>query len=1692
MKRAARKQVKKFGKGGLNRYASMMADKLKSPKMSPTERDRIQRAVDQGFTNIVYHSTDTPWDEIDLNYTDVGLHAGTPTQAANRALDKAIEAKLQERREQGQYIDTTNVLPLAYRPGKTLRMPDVGEFKDAYTTLLDMRTAPELRGQGWMHTLFDDVDLQKNAYPGKQSKDWLDSIENRMALAEIRQNLRDQGFRQIVYPNTHENAYGELTNLLPEYQDRLDQLSRNADALYQKSLSMRPQAPQPGATEQEIEAFLHPRDPLSYLNPEEAALYNKYRNEMERIEFSPGAYETGESIIFLDPADVRSVYANFAPEAAQETGLGKKQGGPVYDPSRINQMVDDLLDPMYEFEPYDDEAYEVQQFAKGGLPTPQRQWLKDAVENEVKRFQQTTAGGMDPQQALQQLQQSMQEADFQALPEGTRNAFQRSQEDLQRKAALNAWLGGTATKYIKRDYGTEQDPLTQLQMRHAEGEWPPRAAQGVLGRPPQVMGLYETTASRYTDPRAYGDSLRYNEEVLQSNPWLRNLPADQPIYRAVDVDALGMPHLVDEIQNAMNPSAGLPRNLQIRPESLQRMSFPQASELVGKINQYRAEQMAAANAQRATNPATQLVKQYPEGYRWVQITPDADIPEGWERLNSGDYKMPDGTITSRGWAERAVGDALKYEGDTMGHCVGGYCDSVMSGASRIYSLRDAQGMPHVTIEAVPEFHPEEADFDEYWNALKPRLREQGEIPDRNEWFDKYLESTSDFAEQAAKLLGNRQRIIQIKGKGNRAPVDQYVPFVQDFVRSQDWTDVQELNNARLRDATREFSGRPQPQQRYMTDAEYDDYLLQLLRDEQAPGMKEGGDVKKKSMLDELAEAVLAGSAGFGAQVTPDEYGNRGLVSATLSTPELLGLIPGGAQYIPAASGVASADYDEHLNNMLARYGLAESADLDTLDKFALAMGETVGQIPILPARGAAALKRFAPALFEARTIPGARAVDMVTRPVRAAAEYFSPTAEISPSMLAAATGIGGGLRTYFGNDPIAEPSNDADYDDLMQMLRRNAAIDLPSTRELTAKLPARPVDRRFSYEPPRFGFADGGAVEMSKGGLGRQTLQQKAKALGFPSTGSTEQLERLVRAAEADPQTWTQEDFDLLAPHLAIHQDIRPGSAERVESILSEGLRSGMVDPVRNMLSGDFTWARGLRDTDAYLMPYGSLKYQSKDNPRLAPGNMPMLHFRPEPNESMYDAIRRSGKRPVVTKAKGGLVYDPARIESMVNELMEPQKLAKGGLPTPPKGPGKDVPRGRMPDAEAGRIAGAVEEGQRLPVREGPLPAGMARESVVMPGEVGYDIRFDPRVNEQEKLQSSVFRYQEPQAVEIPEISIFDLEGRPFILGMADRTAAGKYLTGINDIDFDIPVGLEGGQGFMFYNPGRVWAADKGPVSAFLNAARRMDEDPLFLPFRMAPTGGDYAHMTAETMLAAARNNMSKKNIKAANSLIRQVIPDFKGIEDIQSIRQSSSASGDQRKAFLGIMDKEFRDKGGLNIGQARLAVSEPEQYQAMDLGLQNVGTIFRGQPRVAPSGHGTYAAAMPGGGLGVLKEKGISAFELLPELVEKRDINIARPGPTEAYTIRRGIRSGVITEDILRQIEKRLAERMGFAQGGLAVAALMPDEQSAEIDAAVDSILAESAATGVSPQDVLLQYVAPIEARAHGGLATYKEMIGA
>jgi hypothetical protein len=52
------------------------------------------------------------------------------------------------------------------------------------------------------------------------------------------------------------------------------------------------------------------------------------------------------------------------------------------------------------------------------------------------------------------------------------------------------------------------------------------------------------------------------------------------------------------------------------------------------------------------------------------------------------------------WVDVKGSDALSLEGNIMGHCVGGsnYCNAVNKGTTKIISLRDKKGFPHVTIE----------------------------------------------------------------------------------------------------------------------------------------------------------------------------------------------------------------------------------------------------------------------------------------------------------------------------------------------------------------------------------------------------------------------------------------------------------------------------------------------------------------------------------------------------------------------------------------------------------------------------------------------------------------------------------------------------------------------------------------------------------------------------------------------------------------------------------------------------------------------------------------------------------------------------------------------------------------------------------------------------------------------------------
>jgi len=151
--------------------------------------------------------------------------------------------------------------------------------------------------------------------------------------------------------------------------------------------------------------------------------------------------------------------------------------------------------------------------------------------------------------------------------------------------------------------------------------------------------------------------------------------------------------------------------------------------------------------------------------------------------------------------------------------------------------------------------------------------------------------------------------------------------------------------------------------------------------------------------------------------------------------------------------------------------------------------------------------------------------------------------------------------------------------------------------------------------------------QIAPKGIKRSEIQAEAKSLGLPSSGKTKEIQELINIVKSDPRTWTQEQYTLIRPHLAIHQDFRPGSAERSESIMREGLRSGMVDYLEPMEKGQYSFAKGLVGSDAYLFPTRGLKFKSASDPHLAPGNIPLFRIKPKKGQNIYEAIVSTAER---------------------------------------------------------------------------------------------------------------------------------------------------------------------------------------------------------------------------------------------------------------------------------------------------------------------------------------------------------------------------------------------------------------------------------------------------------------------------------
>lgn len=390
--------------------------------------------------------------------------------------------------------------------------------------------------------------------------------------------------------------------------------------------------------------------------------------------------------------------------------------------------------------------------------------------------------------------------------------------ETSKEQVINNWLDTKLAKYIRNEMATPEDPIRKLAeegILHVDPEQL-NFDLNMYGRPimdgdGNVIGTYgkqsfprllakSETAKAWegaSDNSLWSSKAKeliakesaganWAEDFRNENPWITQVAQVDPerkiYFPSEDIGSdLGFEHLRDELLNSIDPASGLPRQLQLTNEQLGRMSVPDAVRHVSKINTWREKQKAEANFALANNAATVPFKDYPEQrYGWFQLK--ADTPEG----------------------KKALEDALRYEGDTMGHCVGGYCEDVLTGRSQIYSLRDKKtGAPHVTIEVEPGSYPVSG---ESFARLDPQTRAQyreyvRQWRIRNPRIEELTDSDTAQALKEAGVPLPPGRILQIKGKGNLKPKGEYIPFVQDFVRSQEWAGIRDFGNTDLIDLT---------------------------------------------------------------------------------------------------------------------------------------------------------------------------------------------------------------------------------------------------------------------------------------------------------------------------------------------------------------------------------------------------------------------------------------------------------------------------------------------------------------------------------------------------------------------------------------------------------------------------------------------------------------------------------------------------------------------------------------------------------------------------------------------------------------------------------------------------------------------------------------------------------------------------
>ena len=331
--------------------------------------------------------------------------------------------------------------------------------------------------------------------------------------------------------------------------------------------------------------------------------------------------------------------------------------------------------------------------------------------------------------------------------------------------SLKEWSTKAVRKYLQRYAATEKDPLANIDIPFEDGtiKWL-EAWKRSISAIPAWLQYNNDVANLENYPDEYPEIAKKTppEEPVYRFLWSsqdsgtidprpnRYRYGDRPYFLPTGVDV----HEAHVAQEAITDYLAHAHDYLIQnvPEQdLQRYDFVRLIRETAQWDKELAKKMKEKRAEEKTK--SPILKEYPDGFYWQQLTQPGQFARESDAMGHSVRGYEPTLGAHPDWVPEAGVGGSQFYG------LGGW-EAIKEGRAQIYSLRDKEGNSHVTVEV---------------NAEQYKQRIEGTNPPQYE--------------------DHKPSITQIKGKQNQAPAKQYLPYVQDFVRSQAWSKVQDIRNA---------------------------------------------------------------------------------------------------------------------------------------------------------------------------------------------------------------------------------------------------------------------------------------------------------------------------------------------------------------------------------------------------------------------------------------------------------------------------------------------------------------------------------------------------------------------------------------------------------------------------------------------------------------------------------------------------------------------------------------------------------------------------------------------------------------------------------------------------------------------------------------------------------------------------------